>query len=136
MDYGLFIFSVLLWIGFGIVCKMCLPPFEKKTDKPLKIIGWILIIVTLGLCVFVYYTSIETNMNKAIIDYDRGKYKVELKVRVDTVRTIKKCPELYKHTVPFVTEPQPMRFTPPMTWEKEQESQDSSMPSSQLGSLK
>lgn len=136
MDYGLFIFSVLLWIGFGIVCKMCLPPFEKKTDKPLKIIGWILIIVTLGLCVFVYYTSIETNMNKAIIDYDRGKYKVELKVRVDTVRTIKKCPELYKRTVPYVTEPQPMRFIPPMTWEKEQESQDSSMPSSQLGSLK
>ncbi len=136
MDYGLFIFSVLLWMGFGIVCRMCLPPFDKKTDKPLKIIGWILIIVTLGLCVFVYYTSIETNMNKAIIDYDRGKYKVELKVRVDTVRTIKKCPELYKRTVPFVTEPQPMRFTPPMTWEKEQESQDSSMPSSQLGSLK
>lgn len=136
MDYGLFIFSVLLWMGFGIVCKMCLPPFEKKTDKPLKIIGWILIIVTLGLCVFVYYTSIETNMNKAIIDYDRGKYKVELKVRVDTVRTIKKCPELYKRTVPYVTEPQPMRFIPPMTWEKEQESQDSSMPSSQLGSLK
>lgn len=136
MDYGLFIFSVLLWIGFGIVCKMCLPPFEKKTDKPLKIIGWILIIVTLGLCVFVYYTSIETNMNKAIIDYDRGKYKVELKVRIDTVKTIKKCPELYKHTVPYVAEPQPMRFTPPMTWEKEQESQDSSMPSSQLDSLK
>lgn len=136
MDYGLFIFSVLLWIGFGIVCKMCLPPFEKKTDKPLKIIGWILMIVTLGLCVFVYYTSIETNMNKAIIDYDRGKYKVELKVRIDTVKTIKKCPELYKHTVPYVAEPQPMRFTPPMTWEKEQESQDSSMPSSQLGSLK
>ena len=136
MDYGLFIFSVLLWIGFGIVCKMCLPPFEKKTDKPLKIIGWILIIVTLGLCVFVYYTSIETNMNKAIIDYDRGKYKVELKVRVDTVRTIKKCPELYKRTVPYVTEPQPMKFIPPMTWEKEQESQDSSMPSSQLDSLK
>ena len=136
MDYGLFIFSVLLWIGFGIVCKMCLPPFEKKTDKPLKITGWILIIVTLGLCVFVYYTSIETNMNKAIIDYDRGKYKVELKVRIDTVKTIKKCPELYKRTVPYVAEPQPMRFTPPMTWEKEQESQDSSMPSSQLDSLK
>lgn len=136
MDYGLFIFSVLLWMGFGIVCKMCLPPFEKKTDKPLKIIGWILIIVTLGLCVFVYYTSIETNMDKAIIDYDRGKYKVELKVRVDTIRTIKKCPELYKRTVPYVAEPQPMRFIPPMTWEKEQESQDSSMPSSQLDSLK
>lgn len=136
MDYGLFIFSVLLWMGFGIVCKMCLPPFEKKTDEPLKIIGWILIIVTLGLCVFVYYTSIETNMDKAIIDYDRGKYKVELKVRVDTIRTIKKCPELYKRTVPYVAEPQPMRFIPPMTWEKEQESQDSSMPSSQLDSLK
>lgn len=136
MDYGLFIFSVLLWVGFGIVCKMCLPPFEKKTDKPLKIISWILIIVTFGLCVFVYYASIETNMDKAIIDYDRGKYKVELKVRVDTIRTIKKCPELYKRTVPYVAEPQPMRFIPPMTWEKEQESQDSSMPSSQLDSLK
>lgn len=136
MDYGLFIFSILLWMGFGIVCKMCLPPFEKKTDKALKIISWILIIVTLGLCVFVSYTSIETNMNKAIINYDRGKYKVELKVSVDTIRTIKKCPKLYKRTVPFVTEPQPMRFTPPMTWEKEQEFQDSSMPSSQLGSLK
>ena len=136
MDYGLFIFSVLLWMGFGIVCKMCLPPFEKKTDKALKIISWILIIVTLGLCVFVYYTSIETNMNKAIIDYDRGKYKVELKVSVDTIRTIKKCPKLYKRTVPFVTEPQPMRFTLPMTWEKEQESQDSLMLYSQLDSLK
>ena len=136
MDYGLFIFSVLLWMGFGIVCKMCLPPFEKKTDKALKIISWILIIVTLGLCVFVYYTSIETNMNKAIIDYDRGKYKVELKVSVDTIRIIKKCPKLYKRTVPYVTEPQPMRFTPPMTWEKEQESQDSLMLYSQLDSLK
>lgn len=136
MEYGQFMFSVLLWMGFGIVCKMCLPPFEKKTDKPLKIIGWILIIVTLGLCVFVYYISIETNMNKAIIDYDRGKYKVELKVRVDTIRTIKKCPELYKRTVPFVTEPQPMRFIPPITLEKEQESQDSSMPYLQLDSLK
>lgn len=136
MDYGLFIFSVLLWVGFGIVCKMCLPPFEKKTDKPLKIISWILIIVTFGLCVFVYYASIETNMNKAIIDYDRGKYKVELKVSVDTVRTIKKCPELYKRTVPYVAEPQPMRFIPPMTWGKEQESQDSLMLYSQLDSLK
>lgn len=136
MDYGQFIFSVLLWMGFGIVCKMCLPPFEKKTDKPLKIISWVLIIVTLGLCVLVSYTSIETSMNKAIIDYDRGKYKVELKVRVDTVRTIKKCPELYKRTVPFVTEPQPMRFIPPITLEKEQESQDSSMPYLQLDSLK
>lgn len=136
MDYGQFIFSVLLWMGFGIICKMCLPPFEKKTDKALKIISWILIIVTLGLCVFVSYTSIETNMNKAIINYDRGKYKVELKVSVDTIRTIKKCPELYKRTVPYVAEPQPMRFTPPMTWEKEQEFQDSLMPSSQLGSLK
>lgn len=136
MDYGLFIFSVLLWMGFGIVCKMCLPPFEKKTDKPLKIISRILIIVTFGLCVFVYYASIETNMNKAIVDYDRGKYKVELKVSVDTVRTIKKCPELYKRTVPYVAEPQPMRFIPPMTWEKEQESQDSSMPYLQVESLK
>lgn len=136
MEYGQFIFSVLLWMVFGIVCKMCLPPFEKKTDKPLKIIGWILIIVTLGLCVFVYYISIETNMNKAIIDYDRGKYKVELKVSIDTVRTIKKCPELYKRTVPFVTEPQPMRFIPPITLEKGQESQDSSMPYLQLDSLK
>lgn len=136
MDYGLFIFSILLWIGFGIVCKICLPPFEKKADRLLKIISWVLIIVTLGLCVLVSYTSIETNMNKAIIDYDRGKYKVELKVRVDTVRTIKKCPELYKRTVPFVTEPQPMRFIPPITLEKEQESQDSSMPYLQLDSLK
>ena len=136
MEYGQFIFSVLLWMVFGIVCKMCLPPFEKKTDKPLKIIGWILIIVTFGLCVFVYYISIETNMNKAIIDYDRGKYKVELKVRVDTIRTIKKCPELYKRTVPYVTEPQPMRFIPPITLEKGQESQDSSMPYLQLDSLK
>lgn len=136
MDYGLFIFSVLLWMGFGIVCKMCLPPFEKKTDKPLKILSWVLFIITLGLCVLISYTSIETSMNKAIIDYDRGKYKVELKVSIDTIKTIKKCPELYKHTVPYVAEPQPMRFTPPMTWEKEQESQDSLMPSSQLGSLK
>ena len=135
-DYGLFIFSVLLWIGFGIVCKMCLPPFEKKTDEPLKIISWVLIIVTLGLCMFVSYASIEASMNKAIIDYDRGKYKVELKVSVDTIRTIKKCPELYKRTVPFVAEPQPMRFTPPMTLEKEQEFQDSLMSYSQLDSLK
>lgn len=136
MDYGLFIFSVLLWMGFGIVCKMCLPPFEKKTDGLLKVISWVLTIGTLSLCVLVSYTSTETNMNKAIIDYDRGKYKVELKVSVDTVRTIKKCPELYKRTVPYVAEPQPMRFIPPMTWEKEQESQDSSMPYLQVESLK
>lgn len=136
MDYGQFIFSVLLWIGFGIVCKMCLPPFEKKTDKPLKIISWVLTIVTLSLCVLISYTSIETSMNKAIIDYDRGRYKVELKVSVDTVKTIKKCPELYKRTVPFVTEPQPMRFTPPITLEKEQELQDSLLPCSRLDSLK
>lgn len=136
MDYGQFIFSILLWMGFGIVCKMCLPPFEKKTDRLLKVISWVLIIVTFGLCVLISYTSIETSMNKAIIDYDRGKYKVELKVSVDTVRTIKKCPELYKSIIPYVTEPQPMRFIPPITLEKEQESQDSSMPYSQLDSLK
>lgn len=136
MDYGLFIFSVLLWMGFGIVCKICLPPFEKKTDKLLKITSWVLTVATFSLCVLVSYTSIETNMNKAIIDYDRGKYKVELKVSVDTVKTIKKCPELYKHTVPYVAEPQPMRFTPPMTWEKEQELQDFLLPYSQLDSLK
>lgn len=136
MDYGLFIFSVLLWMGFGIVCKMCLPPFEKKTDRLLKITSWVLTVATFSLCVFVSYTSIETNMNKAIINYDRGKYKVELKVSVDTIRTIKKCPKLYKRTVPFVTEPQPMRFTPPITLEKKQESQDSSMPYLQLDSLK
>ncbi len=136
MDYGQFIFSVLLWMGFGIVCKICLPPFEKKTDRLLKITSWVLTVATLSLCILISYASIETSMNKAVIDYDRGKYKVELKVRVDTVRTIKKCPELYKRTVPYVAEPQPMRFTPPMTWEKEQESQDSSMPSSQLDSLK
>lgn len=130
MDYGLFIFNVLLWMEFGIVCKMCLPPFEKKTDISLKITNWVLAVATFSLCVLISYKSIEANMNKAIIDYDRGKYKVELKVSVDTVRTIKKCPKLYKRTVPFVTEPQPMRFTPPMTWEKEQKSQDSSMPSS------
>ena len=115
---------------------MCLPPFEKKTDKLLKIISWILIIVTLGLCVLISYTSVETSMNKAIIDYDRGKYKVELKVSVDTVRTIKKCPELYKRTVPFVAEPQPMRFIPPITWEKKQGLQGSSVPYLQLDSLK
>nr|DAL05020.1 MAG TPA: hypothetical protein [Crassvirales sp.] len=136
MDYGQFIFSVLLWMGFGIVCKICLPPFEKKTDRLLKITSWVLTVATLSLCILISYASIETSMNKAVIDYDRGKYKVELKVRVDTVRTIKKCPELYKRTVPYVAEPQPMRFTPPMTWEKEQESQDSSMPYSQLDSLK
>lgn len=136
MNYGQFIFSVLLWMGFGIVCKVCLPPFEKKTDKALKVISWLLIIATLGLCILVSYASIETSMNKAIIDYDRGKYKVELKVSVDTIRTIKKCPELYKRTVPFVTKPQPMRFIPPITLEKEQESQDSLMPYLQLDSLK
>lgn len=136
MDYGQFILSVLLWMGFGIVCKMCLPPFEKKTDRLLKITSWALTVATLSLCVLISYASIETSMNKAIIDYDRGKYKVELKVSVDTVRTIKKCPELYKRTVPFVTKPQPMRFIPPMTWEKEQESQDSLMLYSQLDSLK
>ncbi len=97
--------------------------------------SWVLIIVSLGLCVLVSYASIETNINKAIIDYDRGKYKVELKVSVDTVRTIKKCPKLYKHTVPYVTEPQPMRFIPPTTWEK-QELQDSLLPYSRLDSLK
>lgn len=136
MNYGQFIFSVLLWMGFGIVCKMCLPPFEKKTDKLLKIISWVLIITTFSLCVLVSYTSIETNINKAIIDYNRGKYKVELKISIDTVRTIKKCPELYKRTVPFVTEPQPMKFIPPITLKKGQESQDSSMPYLQLDSLK
>lgn len=136
MDYGLFIFSVLLWIGFGIVCKICFPPFEKKTDRLLKITSWVLTIATFSLCVLISYASIEASMNKAIIDYDRGKYKVELKVSVDTVRIIKKCPELYKRTVPYVAEPQPMRFTPPMTLEKEQESQDFLMPYSQLDSLK
>lgn len=136
MDYGLFIFSVLLWMGFGIVCKICLPPFEKKTDRLLKITSWVLTVATLSLCILISYASIETSMNKAIIDYDRGKYKVELKVSVDTVRTIKKCPELYKRTVPYVAEPQPMRFTPPMTLEKERESQDSLMPYSQLDFLK
>lgn len=136
MDYGQFIFSVLLWMGFGIVCKICLPPFEKKTDRLLKITSWVLTIATFSLCVLISYASIEASMNKAIIDYDRGKYKVELKVSVDTVRIIKKCPELYKRTVPYVTEPQPMRFTPPMTLEKEQESQDFLMPYSQLDSLK
>lgn len=136
MDYGQFIFSILLWMGFGIICKMCLPPFEKKTDKALKVISWLLIIATLGLCILVSYASIETSMNKAIIDYDRGKYKVELKVSIDTIRTIKKCPELYKRTVPFVTKPQPMRFIPLITLEKEQELQGSSMPYLQLDSLK
>ena len=136
MDYGQFVFSVLLWMGFGIVCKICLPPFEKKTDRLLKITSWVLTIATLSLCILISYASIETSMNKAIIDYDKGKYKVELKVSVDTVRTIKKCPELYKRTVPYVAEPQPMRFIPPMTWEKEQESQDSSMPYLQVESLK
>lgn len=136
MDYGQFIFSVLLWMGFGIICKMCLPPFERGTDRQLKIIGWVLIIVTLGLCVLVSYTSIEANIDKAIVDYDRGKYKVELKVSIDTIRTVKKCPELYKHTVPYVTEPQPMRFIPLMNLEKGQESQDSLLPYLQLDSLK
>lgn len=136
MDYGLFIFSVLLWIRFSIICKMYLPPFEKGTDRQLKIISWVLTIITLGLCVSVSYISIETNINKAIVDYDRGKHKVELKVSIDTVRTVKKCPELYKHTVPYVTELQPMRFIPPMNLEKEQESQDSLLPYSQLDSLK
>ncbi len=136
MDYGLFIFSILLWIGFGIICKICLPPFEKKADRLLKIMSWVLIIATLSLCILISYASIEASMNKAIIDYDRGKYKVELKVSVDTVRTIKKCPELYKRTAPSVAEPQPMRFIPPITLEKEQESQDSSMPYLQSDSLK
>lgn len=136
MNYGQFIFSVLLWMGFGIVCKMCLPPFEKKTNKTLKVMSWLLIIATFSLCILISYASTETSMNKAIIDYDRGKYKVELKVSIDTVRTIKKCPELYKRTVPYVTEPQPMRFIPPITLEKGQESQDSSMPYLQLDSLK
>lgn len=115
---------------------MCLPPFEKGTDRQLKIISWVLTIVTLGLCVLVSYTSIETHINKAIIDYDRGKYKVELKVSIDTIRTIKKCPKLYKHTVPYVIEPQPMRFIPLMNLETGQESQDSLLPYSQLDSLK
>ena len=136
MSYGSFILSILLWVGFGIICKISLPPFGKGADKLLKIMSWVLIIVSLGLCVLVSYASIETNINKAIIDYDRGKYKVELKVSIDTVRTIKKCPELYKRTVPYVAEPQPMRFTPPMTLEKERESQDSLMPYSQLDFLK
>lgn len=136
MSYWSFILSVLLWVGFGIVCRACLPPFEKGADKLLKIMSWALTIATLGLCVLVSYASIETSINKAIIDYDRGKYKVELKVSVDTVRTIKKCPKLYKHTVPYVTEPQPMRFIPLITWEKEQESQDSLLPYSRLDSLK
>lgn len=108
----------------------------KGTDKQLKIINWVLTIITLGLCVLVSYTSIETNINKAIVDYDRGKYKVEFKVSIDTIRIVKKCPELYKHTVPYVTEPQPMRFIPPMNLEKEQELQDSLLPYSQLDSLK
>lgn len=115
---------------------MCLPPFERGTDRQLKIIGWVLIIVTLGLCVLVSYTSIEANIDKAIVDYDRGKYKVELKVSIDTIRTVKKCPELYKHTVPYVTEPQPMGFIPLMNLEKGQESQDSLLPYLQLDSLK
>lgn len=135
MSYWSFILSILLWVGFGIVCRTCLPPFGKGADKLLKIMSWILVIVTLGLCVLVSYATIETNINKAIIDYDRGKYKVELKVSVDTVRTIKKCPKLYKHTVPYVTEPQPMRFIPLITWEK-QELQDSLLPYSRLDSLK
>lgn len=136
MDYGLFIFSILPWIGFGTVCRMCLPPFEKRMDRLLKIMSWALTICTLGLCVFISYVSIEANIDKAIVDYDRGKYKVELKVNIDTVRTVKKCPELYKHIVPYVIGPQPMRFIPPMTREKGQESQDSLLPYSQLDSLK
>lgn len=136
MDYGQFIFSILLWMGFGAVCRLLLPPYEKETGRQLKIISWILTIAILSLCVTVSYKNIETNINKAIVDYDRGKYKVELKVSIDTIRTIKKCPELYKPTAPYVTEPQPMRFIPPMIWGKGQESQDSLLPYSQLDSLK
>lgn len=136
MYCGQFIFSILLWVLFGIICKICLPPFKKGTDKDLKITGWVFTIVIFGLCVLISYTNIKVNMDKAIVDYDRGKYKVELKVSIDTIRTVKRCPKLYKHTVPYVTEPQPMRFTPPITMEKGLESKDSFLPYSQLDSLK
>lgn len=130
MNYGPFIFSILLWIGFGILCRGCLPPFSKETDKQLKILSWTLIIISFGLSTIVSYTSIETNMNKAVIDYDRGKYKVELKIQIDTIRTVKRCPELFKHTVLPVIESQPMKSIPPMTMGKKA-LKDSVLPYSQ-----
>lgn len=134
MDYGLVIFSVILWTLLGIACRWCLPPFEKNTDKHVKILGWFIVTLMFGLSTAVTFLSTWSNMEKAIIDYDRGKYKVELKVSIDTIRTVRKCPKLYEHIVPYVTGPQRMRFTRPMTMEKE-ESKDSSRPYSRLDSL-
>lgn len=134
MDYGPVIFSIILWTLLGIGCRWCLPPFEKDTDRQVKILSWLIVTLMFGLSTAVTLISTQSNMEKAIIDYDRGKYKVKLKVSIDTVRTVKKCPRLYKHTVPYVTEPQPMRFIQPMTVEIE-ELRDSSQPYSQLDSL-
>lgn len=132
INYGPFIFSILLWIGTGIFCRACLPPFEKGTDKELRALNWALIILLFCLSTIVSYINIETNINKAVIDYDRGKYKVELKVQIDTIRTVERCPELSKHIVPPVTKPQTMKSTLPMTMEKEV-LRDSALPYSQWG---
>lgn len=136
MDYGPIVLSIIFWILSGIGCRWCLPPFEKDTDRQVKILSWLIVTLMFGLSIAVTFISTQSNMEKAIIDYDRRRYKVELKVSIDTIKTVKRCPKLYKHTVPYVTEPQPMRFIPPMTWEKGQESQDSLLPYSQLDSLK
>lgn len=134
MDYGTVIFSIILWTLLGIGCRWCLPPFEKDTDRQVKILSWLIVTLLFGLSIAVTFISTQSNMEKAIIDYDRGKYKVELKVSIDTVRTVKRCPKLYKHTVPSVIEPQHMRFIQPMTVEIG-ELRDSSQPYSQLDSL-
>lgn len=118
MDYLIIIFSIISWTALVIFGRFTLPPFDKRDDLKIKIIDCFILFLWFCLSIAITFISIKANIEKAIIDYDNKKYKIELKVNIDTIKTVKRC--IKKPFVPSVTGLQNMKSTQPTSTEKKE----------------
>lgn len=82
------IWLIFLFLSFGFI-SWCFS--DSKDDKSLRILAFICELIII-FCFIVSFQGIKTRIrNEAIINYDRGKYKIETQVDT-TYKVIKVKP--------------------------------------------
>lgn len=92
---GAFITILCMFIILtGLLISLLIETYKEKENKSTKILGWFSVILSFGLIIAFFLSFAYRVRNQAIIDYTKGKYKVNIDLRIDTLRTVTKEPDI------------------------------------------
>lgn len=77
----------------GFVINLLIETYKEKEKTSTKVLGWLAVILSFVLTIVFFISSALKIREQAIIDYTKGKYKVNVEVKTDTLKTITRGPD-------------------------------------------